>query len=212
MRDFPFFHTENGVASLILKEIPYRATAYIRLQDASDPDALLKECVEFCRAVGAERIFGTGHEILMSFPLYTQILEMRCPLELIPDTDASLFPVTEITLERWREIYNKSMASVPNASYMSSADGKAMLKSTGAYFIHRVGTLIGIGIASGEKIDAVAACVPGAGETVVSALCHALSGDVVQLEVASTNERAIKLYNRMGFITTRVVSSWYQVL
>ena len=34
MRDFPFFTTEYGVSSLVLKEIPYRSEAYIRILDA----------------------------------------------------------------------------------------------------------------------------------------------------------------------------------
>ena len=32
MKDFPCFATDDGVSSLILKEIPYRLEAYIRVQ------------------------------------------------------------------------------------------------------------------------------------------------------------------------------------
>ena len=42
MKDFPLFTTENGVASLILKEIPYRSEAYIILRDTQSPEALLR--------------------------------------------------------------------------------------------------------------------------------------------------------------------------
>ena len=62
MRDFPVFTTENGVGSLVLKEIPYRKVAYITIQDSLFPEAFLSECVDFCRAVGAERIYACGHE------------------------------------------------------------------------------------------------------------------------------------------------------
>ena len=55
MKDFPVFTTENGVASLILKEVPYRGEAYIHLRDSQDPKALLEECVSFCAACGAEK-------------------------------------------------------------------------------------------------------------------------------------------------------------
>jgi hypothetical protein len=34
MRDIPMFTTEYGVASLVLKEIPYQAAAYITIQDS----------------------------------------------------------------------------------------------------------------------------------------------------------------------------------
>ena len=38
MRDFPIFTSEFGVSSLILKEIPYRGEAYIRIRDVQDGD------------------------------------------------------------------------------------------------------------------------------------------------------------------------------
>ena len=99
MKDFPVFTTEYGVASLILKEIPYQGTAYITLQDSLEPGKLLEECVAFCRVCGAEAVYATGHEILESYPLYTAMWEMRCPWESLPDTEAGLFPVVEATLE-----------------------------------------------------------------------------------------------------------------
>ena len=49
MKDLPLFTTEHGVASLVLKEIPYQKTAYIILRDSLEPEALLKECADFCR-------------------------------------------------------------------------------------------------------------------------------------------------------------------
>ena len=33
MKDFPMFTTEFGIASLILREIPYRGEAFILIQD-----------------------------------------------------------------------------------------------------------------------------------------------------------------------------------
>ena len=43
MKDIPVFTTENGAASLILREIPYRKRAHIRLQATREPEALLEE-------------------------------------------------------------------------------------------------------------------------------------------------------------------------
>ena len=54
------FTTENGVASIVLREIPYKGIAYITLQDTLQPEKLLRECVEFCKAAGADRIYGKG--------------------------------------------------------------------------------------------------------------------------------------------------------
>ena len=212
MKDFPFFSTENGIASLTLKEIPYTKTAYIKLQDVQDPEKMLEECVDFCVMAGAEKVVASNHKVLESYPLHTRIIRMSRLRSGLPDTDAALFPVTERTVDRWCEIYNTRMADVDNFSYMSVSARKELLQKGNGYFVHRNNKLLGIGIASGEMIDAVISVCPGAGEAVVLALNHALSGENAVLEVASTNEKAIRLYERIGFLKTSEISSWYKLL
>lgn len=209
MRDIPVFATENGVGSLVLQEIPYSKTAYIKIQDASQPEAFIKECKDFCAMAGAEHIYATGHSVLETYPLYTAIYRMSRDTQGLPETDALLFPVTEETLERWRELYNQKMKSVPNTAYMTLDKGKQMLQRGEGYFVHRDGKLLGIGMASGDRLDAVAAVVPYAGQDVVLALCHALSGEQIVLDVASENGKAIRLYERLGFVKTAELSKWY---
>jgi len=211
MKNIPVFTTEKGVGSLVLREIPYSKTAYITIQSAMDPEAFLKECVDFCVSVGADKIYATGHDCLEKFPYHTSIWKMARPMEGIPDTDAALFPVTLKTSESWRNVYNEKMQDVPNAAWFSWTDGKRLVKEGNGYFIHRNGKLLGIGIASGDTIDALASVVPGCGSQIVSALCHCLVGDTVQLQVASENTRAVRLYEKMGFIKTAELSSWYRV-
>ena len=211
MRDFPVFTTENGVGSLVLKEIPYSGIAYVTVHDSSFPTDFLNECIAFCRAVGAKIVCASGHTILESYPLYTAVYQMSAPWDILPDTDACIFPVTDKTVSRWREIYNTRMKDIDNASYMSENAAEEMLKRGDGYFVHRDGTLLGIGIASDERIDCVASVVRGQGREVVSALKNALMCDRVVLEVASTNHRAIRLYESMGFIKNAEVSRWYKI-
>ena len=211
MKDIPVFTTENGVTSLTLREIPYRGIAYIKIQSSMTPDALMEECVQFCTMCGAERIVATGHPALEKYPLRNAVIQRRRPLEGLPDTDAALFPVQEKTLKQWLEIYNTGMRDVANAAYMTEKDGAEMLKKGDGYFVHRGDTLLGIGKASGEKIGAIVAVQKGAGADVVLALCHALTGETVMLEVASNNERAVRLYDRLGFLPTAEISRWYIV-
>ena len=75
MRDFPFFTTDYGIASLILKEIPYRQEAFIGIRDVQVDffQEHLTECVSFCRMAGAQRIYAAGHKKLEEFPLYTKV-------------------------------------------------------------------------------------------------------------------------------------------
>lgn len=211
MKNIPVFATEFGVGSLILKDVPYTQIAYVRIESASSPQEFVNECVSFCRAAGADNIYATGHEILLGYPHHTSILRMACPRDRIDETDAAVFPVTEKTLDRWLEIYRDKMRHIPNAAYMTQADADAMLKRGDGYFIHRDGDLLGIGIAAGETVELVTSLKPGAGKDVVRALNHALFGEQMILEVASTNEKAIRLYESLGFVITTELSKWYKI-
>ena len=108
MRDFPIFTTEYGVSSLVLKEIPYKKTAYIRIRDVQEEffQEHLEECVKFCQMAGAESVFAAGHENLHAYPLYTMVLEMRCNAWVDMEKLRCLFPVTEATVGQWRSVYN----------------------------------------------------------------------------------------------------------
>ncbi|MBQ8834027.1 MAG: hypothetical protein IJ001_03785 [Oscillospiraceae bacterium] len=214
MRDFPIFTTEYGVSSLVLKEIPYKKEAYIRIRDVQEGffREHLKECVGFCRMAGAETIYATGNGELEQYPLYTAVVEMRGDAWVDREKLCSLFPVTEQTVGRWREIYNERMARVDNAGTLESRDEKTILESGGAYFVHENGKLLGIGWVEDTKLLAVAAAEKGAGERVMHSLMSLVEGETMILEVASTNERAIRLYESLGFLKSREISRWYRVL
>lgn len=214
MRDFPIFTTEYGVSSLVLKEIPYKKQAYIRIRDVQSGffREHLEECVSFCRMAGAEHIFASGSEDLSQYPLYTTVLEMRGTAWVDKEKLACLFPVTEATAGKWREIYNKSMTSVDNSGTLESRDEQKLTESVGAYFVHRDGQLLGIGWLDDCKLLAVAAVQKGAGETVMYTLMSLVEGDTMTLEVASTNRKAIRLYEKLGFLTTGEISRWHRVV
>lgn len=211
MKDMPVFTTENGAASLVLREIPYTGRAYVHIRSSQTPAILLKECMEFCSAVGAEEIFASGDPAVEEYPFHTAILRMTCPKDTLEDTDAALWPVQESTLSQWKEIYNRKASKLPNAAWMTDADCAQMLRDGDGYFIHRGDTLLGIGRASGGEIRWVAACERGGGAEVVKALAHAVADDTVMLEVASTNEKAVNLYRGLGFVTMAEVSRWHRL-
>lgn len=212
MQNLPMFTTEYGAASLFLREIPYRGRAHIKIQSSLDPEKLLEECVSFCRMCGAEWIDAAGHDYLEKYPLITALWAMQCPRDALAETDACLFPVTEATVQQWLDIYNERMADVPNAAYMDSRDGRELLNTGDGYFVHRDGLVLGIGKAKDDFIDTVISVEPGAGETVLRALCSALQCETVRLWVASENHRAVRLYQRLGFVKTKELSRWYRVL
>lgn len=212
MKDFPVFTTQYGAASLTLREIPYRGEAYIRIQASAEPENLLMECVDFCRVCGAARIYAAGVDFLEQYPFHTAILSMARLREGLADTDAALWPVLPENAEQWRTLYNRRMADVPNAAFLTVSGTKDMLEAKDAYFVHRGEEILGIGRVSGEKLLAIASVIPGAGEETLLALNHAMTGERIELEVASENEKAVKLYSRMGFMTTGEISRWYKIL
>ena len=211
MKDIPVFATEYGIASLVLKEIPYQSAAYVTVRDSLEPERLLEECIGFCRACGADRIYATGHSELESRPLYTAMWQMQCSLGALPDTDAALWPVQENTLKQWQQIYNDKVRNLPNGAWMTDADARKMIEKGDGYFIHRGETLLGIGRVSGDTIDWVASLQPGAGRDVLLALSHAITEETVLLTVASVNIKAVKLYENLGFLKNKELSRWFQI-
>lgn len=211
MRDIPVFTTENGAASLVLSQIPRRKFACIVVQSTLSPRAFLEECGDFCAMAGAESIYARGDLPEGMFPPYMTVIAMERPLSDLPHTDAALIPLGEGELARWLEFCNDRMALTPLASFLSEEDGRELLKNGACYFIHKDGERIGIGAVCGTAIRAVAALKRGAGRDVVLALCHALSGEKVSLEVADTNAPAMRLYSGLGFQKTGEIARWYKI-
>ena len=213
MKDIPVFTTEYGVASLILREIPYKQVAFLHVQDVQPGQIKehLADCIGFCRAAGAERVLAAGHEGLETYPLHSIVYKMSldCTHQ---EPEAHLWPVTEETAGKWREVYNKGMRPLDNHATLTAFDEKKIIESGGAYFVHRDRTLLGIGWMEGSELLALVSVVPGMGETVARTLFTAVDSERITLEVVSTNARAIRLYERMGFIKTGEIRRWYRVL
>lgn len=213
MKDIPIFDTEYGVASLILKEIPSRREAYIRIRslEPGKLEALVRECALFCRMAGAERVYAAHWEGMESYPLHTVILEMQGIAREDPEKSACLFPVTEGTVARWRNVYNERMKAVDNVATLEQRDEEQLLSAPGASFVHDGSRLLGIFWLEGDTLLAVVAAEPGAGERVMHTVFSLREGRTLRLEVASTNHRAIRLYEKLGFLKTGENRRWYCV-
>lgn len=213
MKDIPLFTTDYGVASLVLREIPYREEAYITVHSVQNGmlDELIHECASFCTMAGARKVYARGHDDLVKYPLHCVVYEMKGTAWVDPEQLMCLFPVTESTVSQWRMICNERMRDTDCAATQTAQDEKEILSQPGAYFVHQDGSLLGIGWMKDTDILLVCSLKRGMGEKVMHSLMSLAEDAQLSLEVASTNERAIRLYERLGFIKTGEKSRWYRV-
>lgn len=212
MKDFPAFITEYGVASLVLKEVPYRQEAYIIIQSSEEPEKLLEECISFCRMVGAEKIYARGHSYVKKYPLHCAILEMQGNIPVDETKVRMLWPVTAENVGQWRSLLNERMADVDNAGFLELADEKRILDIGGGYFVHNSGEVLGAGWIARGELKLIASVQKGTGESVLHTLLSTVPDEDIRIQVASTNTRAIRFYERMGFVATRELRRWYRVV
>ena len=211
MRDIPLFTTHNGIASLYFKKIPYTKEAFVEIRDSQSCHALLKECIDVCVMAGAESIYATGHVDIERYPLYCAVMHYSVPKQQLSSTNAVALPISIEQKDWWRDIYNRKMLHVPSASVLSDSDLSAMIREESAQCVYSGCSVIGIGVAHDERIHAVASIVPGGGRDTVLALASCLDGDVVSLDVASTNHKAIALYKGLGFEEMGKVIQWHKI-
>ena len=211
MRDIPMFATENGVASLIFKKIPYTKEAFVHIRDSASCNELMKECIDVCRMAGAEKVFATGHNMLEDRELLCSVLRYTASKDKMPETDCAVLAVSIEQKDWWRQLYNDKMSAVPSAAPLSDGDLMELIQQQKAFCVYRECSLIGIGVAYKGEIHAVVSITPGAGKSIVPALASILDTPIVSLSVASSNQKAIMLYQSLGFEAVDVVAKWYKI-
>lgn len=213
MKNIPIFTTPHGVATIVLREIPYSAKAYILPQSVfTTHGELVRECADFCRAAGAEQVFAQLEAAVEGAAFQCEIWELkRSGVLPQPNRALALTRVTEDNCEDYRRVYNMAFASVDNAAYCERADALKLEEEGGWLYIHN-GEVLGLGQVQGSELRAIASVQKGLGFDLAIALMKKLNADEVCLRVASSNAAALRLYERLGFEKTAVLSRWYQIL
>lgn len=213
MKNIPVFTTPHGVATLVLREIPYSQRAYILLQSVfTSVEELVNECAGFCRAAGAEQIFAKLDGAMSGAFFQCEIWELtrRGPLPQ-PERELELTQVTTQNCEAYRKLYNEKFARVDNAAYCDRSDA-AKLAEEGGWLYVSEGEVLGLGQVQGNELRSIAAAQKGLGFDLAIALMKKLDTEAVSLTVASSNAPALRLYERLGFEKTAVRSRWYRIL
>ncbi len=215
MKDIPVFTGGGGIATLILKEIPYKNTAYVLLRSYLPQQRRLffEECWRFCRAAGAQRVLLCAQTPEPDLPLEYELLKLVRPagLPLPVWPEVTLRPVTPDSLEQYVEIYNQLFLQVPGAATYTMQTAGRLLEG-GAYFAVKGQRVVGIGQLSGQQVLCIGVLPQyrGMGSQVLAALLQTLEQEVT-LQVASDNAAALRLYQKFGFQRQSVLSYWYDL-
>ena len=200
MRDIPLFTVTDGMATLILHEIPFRQEAYVWIRTVfGSVEGLVKECTGFCRSAGADRIYFSGDMDLSAFPVHARLIYRSVDRSTLPTTQAVALPSEKEDL--WLEHYRRSFLPVPVAQSTPSPEGR--------YDIFIDGKLIGIGQIQGGMLMSIASLEKGLGTDCLCALAAHSIGTKLRLVCAEENLRAMKFYDKLGFSKEDVKEVWY---
>ncbi|MFQ6962589.1 MAG: hypothetical protein ACLRR6_00175 [Oscillospiraceae bacterium] len=206
MKDIPVFSCPDGIATLILREVPFRGEGYILVRGVFGTlEGLLAECAGFCRAAGAERLFAAGEADFSGYPAAIRILGRSAPrASLLPAPEAvRLVPVTEETAADWARNTMRASGPCPQrraAARRRSARWPRAARPCGSGTVQSASALAACAAVSGwqwqlcSRARANAACGrwrPGA------------QGLKWRLTCAAENTRAMRLYDRLGFSAAR---------
>lgn len=212
MTDLPIYTAADGLATLILHEIPTKREGYILVRAVFGTlDGLLRECVRFCRGAGAERVYAGGAADFSGYPVFVSLIERSAEFPVLPQTHCTVEPVTQDTAERWAALYNERFASVPSAQSCGFAETRRLAQSGECYFVQENGRRVGLGRVRGQTLPALASLEAGAGEKTLLALVQHCGMHRVELVCALENARAMALYDRLGFSRGALRQSWYCV-
>ena len=219
MNNIPVFTAQGGTATLILREIPVSEKAYILLRTALPgmEEGLVKECAAFCRMCGATQIFAAWEDGDLSFlsPAY-EIYLLHVEKATLPEgKPVTLVPMTPDNDAIYQRIYNRCFFGVSHAlSYDRGQIARIYREHQRAFLaIDENGTPYGIGELHGDELAAVAVLPKyrGKGTDLATALLKLCPGEDLYVTVASDNETAMHLYEKLGFHLAGVESRWFRV-
>lgn len=220
MKNIPVFLAQSGTATLILREIPHRGTAYIVLRTVYPGQLLdlIGECAAFCRSCGAKDCLvspGDTQET-PNLPLAYAICRLHCLKERLPRpfTPFPLVPMTPDNDAIYQRIYNRCFSGVSHAMTYDRAQIERIRRcGQQAYLaLAEDGTACGIGELHGSELAAVGLLPEyrGQGTALTRTLLELCPGPELTLTVVSDNLPALCVYDRLGFTVTATESQWYQ--
>ena len=217
MKNIPMFTSSYGVATLILREIGWSGHAYVLVRSVWNGRTaqLLEECRGFCRAVGAEEIYASWDtNELPAEHAYDMISMIRPKADLPePAQPVDLEQVTPETAEEYLRIYNRCFRDVPGAASYDRKSLEPLYGEDLAWLARVDGQFAGVAEISKEGLEGIAVLPEfrGLGRELALSVLPMVPSPTLRLKVASTNHRAMALYDHLGFVREKLERRWYQL-
>lgn len=216
MKDIPVFTGAHGIATLVLKEIPWSGCGYVIVRSVwDDAAAFLEECLGFCRACGAEQVYASYGAAELPAPHAYDMVELQMKKSELPKGEPlAIQELTKETGPMFLDVYDQCFRNVPNAASYSEKDVGRLLGEETAYLVFRDGVCAAIAEISKEGLEAVAVLPQyrGLGYDLTRTVLELVPSVTLKLKTASTNGKALRLYERLGFRQTAVLSRWWKLM
>ena len=217
MKNIPLFTGLHGTATLVFREIPWSGRAYILIRAVWDGKTaeFLEECRQFCRIAGAEEIFASWeHHELPAAHAYDMLAMARTKAGLPePGREVALEPLSQENGEAYLDIYNTCFRAVPSAASYDKHDLKRLYDRDKAWLARVDGQFAAVAEISEEGLEGIAVLPQfrGLGHDLALTVLPMIPRPEITLKVASTNDPALRLYHRLGFRQTRLLSRWWKL-
>lgn len=217
MNNIPMFTSAYGIATLILREIPWSGSAYVLVRSVWNDQAaaLLAECRDFCRAVGAEAVFAAWDTEELPAEHAWDMVYMTRPKDGLPEPvkPVELEALSRENAEVYLEIYNRCFLSVPAAASYNRSSLEPLYGEDLAWLAKVAGQYAGVAEISKEGLEGIAVLPEycGLGHDLALSVLPMVPSKILRLKVASTNTRAISLYERLGFQADGVEKRWWKL-
>lgn len=163
MKDIPVFSCPDGIATLILREVPFRGrglyTGTRRVRHPGGSACRMHGLLPRRRCGAAVRRRRSGFFPLSGRHPHSRAQRAAGVAAAAPEA-VRLVPVTEETAADWAREYNARFRAVPAAESCSPAEERALAAGGEALWIWDGAERIGLGRVRGSELLAVAALLP----------------------------------------------------
>ena len=216
MKDIPVFTGAHGVATLVLRQIPWSGTAYVLVRAIwDDAKGFLEECLGFCRACGAQKVYATNGMEELPLPHAYDMCTFSMEKTALPKgetLEAEL--LTGENQKDFLSVYDTCFRTLPNAAAYEEKTLHTMIQEQTAFLYRRCGVPAAIAQISKQGLETIGVlpAFRGLGYPLALTVLPMVPNLTLHLKTISVNHSALELYRRLGFKPAGTESRWWCLL